>query len=478
MAIGTITFEQKPISTTVELPVITNWTPIIPYAVKQTSILDLFYFKFILEIRLTGAAGTLLGKIKQKQNPYETGTANVTAVFDIRDIVNTQLSTQVVDYNSTANTIHTLGGNDTAKIFSFNTSQLITVYVKAYQQFSESATASPSEDTSSTATSTLFYTPASLDLNVARGTTRLQDDAFDSYQLNGDKTLVLSDVRSSYSDVADLTGKFNTIRTTDYHTVGFLNGEDDFDCKGWYWQIKYYDSDDAQIGSTQELINNSTNGGAKPISSGTEVNSDMARLIYFGCGTANLQAYNDGGSNTHRPSNFPNWTYYTIKALDSSGGSAMSSIYYFIKDDDNCKGFEIRRLAWRNSLGCWDYFNFKMKSTQTLKIDRDSYETMMGEFSQDMYSYNNFEGGKKIRRTSAILSETINTDWITEEQAVFLENLMKATKVQLIENDYTTYTVPVLIKDTNFVKKTDVNNRLKIQYTFKIEYANPINTNS
>ena len=47
MAIGTITFEQKPISGTVELPVITNWTPIIPYAVKQTSIVDLFYFKFI-----------------------------------------------------------------------------------------------------------------------------------------------------------------------------------------------------------------------------------------------------------------------------------------------------------------------------------------------------------------------------------------------------------------------------------------------
>ena len=476
MAIGTITFEQKPISTTVELPVITNWTPIIPFAVKQTSIADLFYFKFILDIHLTDASGTLLGKIKQKQNPYETGTANVTAVFDIRDIVNTQLSTQVVDYNSTANTIHKLGSNDAAKIFSLNTSQLITVYVKAYQQFSESATASPSVDTSSTATSTLFYTPASLDLNVARGTTRLQDDAFDSYQLNGSAKQLLSDVTESYNSLIDKTVYHNVVRTNDYHTVGFLNGEDDFDCKGWYWQIKYYDSADAQIGSTQELINNNTNGGAKPISSGTEVNADTERLIYFGCGPKNLET--QSVVTAARPSNFTDWTYYTIKALDSSGGSAMSSIYYFIKDDDNCKGFEIRRLAWRNSLGCWDYFNFKMKSTQTLKIDRDSYETMIGEFSQDMYSYNNFEGGKKIRRTSVILSETINTDWITEEEAVFLENLIKATKVQLIENDYTTYTVPVLIKDTNFVKKTDVNNRLKIQYTFKIEYANPINTNS
>mgnify|MGYP003146962346 CR=1 FL=1 len=486
MAIGTITFEQKPISGTVELPVITNWTPIIPYAVKQTSIVDLFYFKFILEIRLTGAAGTLLGKIKQKQNPYETGTANVTAVFDIRDIVNTQLSTQVVDYNAVKNTIHTLGENDAAKIFSLNTSQLITVYVKAYQQFSESATASPSEDTSSTVNSTLFYTPASLDLNVTRGTTRLQLDAFDAYQLNSSVKQLLTDVNKSYNERAILTAPItnvyrNYVRTTDYHTVGFLNGEDDFDCQAWYWEIIYY-SKPGSVTGTHELVNDASNGGAKPISSGTEVNADTERLIYFGCGPANLEASTvtpaGGSSGDAKPSNNGSWTYYTIQGLNASSGTPKTDAYYFIKDDDNCKGFEIRRLAWRNSLGCWDYFNFKMKSTQTLKIDRDSYEAMMGEFSQDVYSYNNFEGGKKIRRTAAILSETINTDWITEEEAVFLENLMKATKVQLIENDYTTYTVPVLIKDTNFVKKTDVNNRLKIQYTFKIEYANPINTNS
>ena len=55
---------------------------------------------------------------------------------------------------------------------------------------------------------------------------------------------------------------------------------------------------------------------------------------------------------------------------------------------------------------------------------------------------------------------------------------MKATKVQIIENDFTTYTVPVLIKDSSFIKKTSANDRLQIQYTVRIEYANPVNTNS
>ena len=102
---------------------------------------------------------------------------------------------------------------------------------------------------------------------------------------------------------------------------------------------------------------------------------------------------------------------------------------------------------------------------------------MIGDFNRTKYSYNNFEGGKKVSRTTASLSETLNTDWITEDEAVLLENLMKATKVNIVENDYTTYTVPVLVTDTNFIKKTVANDKM-IKYTINIEYANPINTNS
>jgi hypothetical protein len=473
MAIGTISFQQVPVLDSAKRPAITNWTPIVPYSVRQTDISGLFYFKFILEVRITDASGTLLGKIKQKKSPAVTGTTNVTATFDLRDIVNTQLETQMADYDDTAKSIHTLGVNNIEKPFSQNTSQLLAIYVKAYQEYSSSATASPTVNASENDTSTLYYIPASLDLNADRSTTNFQGTGIEGYKLKDVSKRVFSDVASSYNSLVGITGYHNILRSTDYHTVGFLNGQTDFESLGWYWKVEYFNAS-GTMGSA-ELINDNSAGGAKPNTTGGEVNTDNERLIYLGCGAANLEAQDITAA---RPSAFSGWTYYTIQALDGSSGSVKSALYYFVRNDDNCKGFDIRRLGWRNSFGCWDYFNFTKKSTQTLKINRDNYQTMIGNFSDAIYSYNNFEGGKKVSRTSAVLSETLNTDWITEGEAILLENLMKATKVQIIANDYTTYTVPVLIKDSSFVKKTDVNDRLKIQYTIQIEYANPINTNS
>ena len=483
MAIGTISFQQEPVSSAGKRPVITNWTPIVPYAVEQTSISGLFYFKFILEIRITDASGTLLGKIKQKKSPAVTGTSNVTAIFDVRDIVNTQLETQVADYNDTTKSIHTLGVNDAAKPFSLNTSQILKIYVKAYQEYSESATASPTVNSSENDTSTLYYIPASLDLNADRSTTNFQGTGIEQYKLKDSSKKLLSDVTETSNapiiTSAVATGFHNIVRSTDYHTVGFLNGEDYFDGKAALFKIRYYNSAGTNLtssgGQTSEDLVQNGNGGANPITG--QVLTDSKLLIYFGCGPANLEAQSVNTDARPSDSGYSGWTYYTIQPM-TVAGAIVGELYYFVRNDDNCKGFDIRRLGWRNSFGCWDYFNFTKKSTQTLKINRDNYQTMIGNFSDAIYSYNNFEGGKKVSRTSAVLSETLNTDWITEDEAVLLESLMKATKVQIIANDYTTYTVPVLIKDSTFVKKTDVNDRLKIQYTIKIEYANPINTNS
>jgi tRNA C32,U32 (ribose-2'-O)-methylase TrmJ len=138
----------------------------------------------------------------------------------------------------------------------------------------------------------------------------------------------------------------------------------------------------------------------------------------------------------------------------------------------------VRRLGWRNSKGCYDYFNFKMKSTQTVQVSRNNYSTMLGDFSNTMYSYDNFARGKRTRQTTAMLRETLNTDWISEEETTLLESLLMSTNVNIIENADTTYTVPVMITDTNFVRKTVANEGVKIQYTINIEYANPLNTNS
>ena len=501
MGIGSISFEQEPVDTADKVPVITNWNPMIGYMLYQNDISGLFYFRLILEVRLDDASGTLIGKIKQRRNGYSEdnngATQRARAFFDLRQFVNTQLVNTVIDQNPTGDsgsqgipfqTIHKLGANnyDLAGgdkfIFSVNgdnrtdKTQVQTIYVKGYQQYSSSVSAIPSEETTPTVNDTLRYIAASLPLLTARDTDSdyIQGTAFQAYQGSSATDLFLSDVKEGTGEY-NISGLINYIQDTDYHTVAFLNDYGNFASDIDTLIIKYYDSSNSLIGSLQTIPQLAAYGGWTPLTSlGME---DKHRLLYFGCGAGNLEA--QSVVTAARPSNFANWAYYTVQGaggLDVSY-AARTKEYYFIKQDGSCKGFKVRRLAWRNSLGCYDYFNFKMKSTQTIEVTRNNYNTIMGRFNASKWYYNNTMRGKTTREVTAVLKETLNTDWITEDQAYLLEKLIMSTDVYIVENADTEFTQGVMVTDSSIVQKTVANDKM-IQYTIQIEYANNVNTNS
>ena len=486
MALGNITFAQEPVNTTSKVPVITNWTPLIGYMVYQDDISGLFYFKLILEVRLDDASGTLLAKIKQRRNGYSSDITNnrARAFFDLRDIVNSQLVDTVFDQNDTGvpfRTIHKVGVNTAAKPFSVNGdnttdgTQIQTIFVKAFQQYSSSASAIPAEDATPSVNDTLHYLQASLPLMTARSTDSdyVQSDAFNVYNVSSATDLFLSDLETSAGDY-NLSGYINYIQDTDYHTVAFLNDNANFDSDIDFIQVVYYDSSGSIINSAQYIANISANGGEAPTDGSL---TDAERLLYFGCGAGNLEAQSD--TTAARPSNNAGWAYYTIRGTGTATGTIAykTATYYFIKQDGSCKGYKVRRLAWRNSVGGYDYFNFKMKSTQTTNIERNNYSSMLGTFNKSKWRYNNTQRGKTTRQTTATLSEILNTDWITEQDANLLEKLIMSTDAYIVENADTDFTQAVMIKDSSFVKKTVANDKL-IKYTINIEYANPVNTNS
>lgn len=482
MALGNISFVQEPVGTSDQVPVITNWNPIVPYTAHQDDVSGLFYFKFILEIRLDNSTGTLLGKLKQRRNGNTTdiSTDKATAIFDVRDIANSQLYDTNADQNVPRASIHTLGANLATHPFSINNSQVITLYVKVYQEYSNDAGSSPAVNSSENDADTRRYIAASLPLERSRGTSDFQSNKFSAFKLDDNQARVLSDVQQSRASFPSGNLYRNYVQETDYHTIGFLNGykdgtTDEFNSKMRYVWIRYYDSNGSQIGSPQDLSNKNSAGGCKPAQTDGELSDDTERLLYVGVGPANLQAQSENTS--ARPSEFSGWAYYKVYGQDAAT-NVVSDSYYFIKQDASCKGFKVRRLAWRNSLGCFDYFNFKMKSTQKIDVTRNEYQTVLGNFNDSTYSYDNFERGKRVRSVSAVIKETINTDFICEEDAQLLEGLIMSTNVQIVENADTTYTVPVIITDKSIERKTVANDGVKIQYTFNIEYANPYNTNS
>lgn len=482
---------QEPVGSSAKVPVITNFTPIVPYVVLQDDISGKFYFKWIMEVRYTDSSGVLIAKVKQRRNGYQADVDNsperARTIFDVRNIVNSILEDTIVDQNATTKTIHKLGENVAAKIFSTNYNQLFHIYVKFYEEYATSADDIPAATPSSYLEDDRYYIAASLPLETTRGTDDFQTDAFGQYTQDGSSDYFLSDTPFMYNTMADTSGKrlTNYVQETDYHTVGFLNQESVFDSECKFFEIVYYTSAGAGISEKMYIENNQTNGGWVPTTDTSIENKH--RLLYFGCGPANLEgssvnATDTGGTSAGRakPSNNSGWSWYSVRGCTTNDETTTvykTYPYYFVKQEPNCKGYKVRRLAWRNSKGCYDYFNFTQKSVQTVEINRNDYSSIMGSFDDTMYTYSNVDRGKQTRQTEATLTEVLNTDFINDDQAELLESLMVSTNVQIVENDDTTFTVPVTITDKKFERKTIANDTL-IQYSITIEYANPINTNS
>ena len=499
-----LSFVQEPTNAADKVPVITNWNPVVGYMLYEPTISGLFYFKLVLEVYSElGTTDTMLvAKIKQRRNGFKDDNDGVTqrarAFFDLRSIVNSLLVDTVNDQNTTSapyKSIHLVGKNTTAKIYSHNgdntqyygdnsttKTQILGVRVKGYQNYSSSANTSPTDDTTGAVTDDLYYMAASLPLETARDTDTdyIQGTAFADYKTNSNDNLFLSDAAPTTDE--NLANKIrNYVQEDDYHTVAFLNDNSNFASNVDWIGILYYDSAGAQIGNAQFIANTNANGGSAPNS---ETNTNPERLVYFGCGPGNLQAstvdaFSSAGTSAGaaKPSNFSGWQYYIVSGRNSSFAN-MTTNYYFYKQSSSCKDFKVRRLAWRNSLGCYDYFNFNMKSSQSVKVERNTYSTLLGNYNDSVYTYEDWGRGKNTRQTTAVLEETLNTNWITEQDANLLENLIKSTRVEMIANADTSSTLPVMVTESSFARKTQANDGMKIQYTIKIQYANPLNTNS
>ena len=492
-----LSWQQYPVVETDKVPVLTNWTPLIGWMLYQSAVGSYFYHKLIVEVRLDDASGTLIAKIKQRRNGYSVDVAGnaARAFFDLRDIANSVLVDTVFDQNDSGQpfrAIHKVGKNTGTKPFSVNgdntndKTQIQLLHVKGYEEYSLSASASPQEYPGTSVTDVEFFTSASLPLMTTRDPDPdyIQSIAFNVFSLSSSTKRFLSDLEASATGTivgsATETNPGEVYRNYvqslgDYHTVGFLNGATDFNSECFKIQVTYYDGSN-QLTQNSFLNTDNDSGTDRGGKAPDAVTTDPQRILYFGCGTGNLTF--QSVHVTSRPNNANNagWTHYTIQALDDSDDAA-SALYYFINQDGSCKGFKIRRLAFRNSLGCYDYFNFKMKSTSTIEVTRDNYNSMLGTFNKSRWRYNNTQRGKTTRQTTAILKETLQTDWISEQDANLLEKLVYSTDVYILENLDTDFTEGVVITDSSFVKKTVANDKL-IQYTINIEYANPINTNS
>ena len=213
-----------------------------------------------------------------------------------------------------------------------------------------------------------------------------------------------------------------------------------------------------------------TNIDAKGGSQSFKTNS-YNYLQYVGIFPANLRAV-------------PSWetafaagtiAYYTVQAKNLAGDT-VSDTYTINIICPNLKGYEGIRLTWLNQWGTWDYYTFTMKSTRTTSAKRIPYQQQGGTWNESTFKIKGWKGGKKNFRVNSTEKIKINTDFVTEDEGAWFEELINSSEVYMLNglqddmsNTITNkYVEPVVLTTSSYVKKTIANDKL-MQYTFEIE---------
>ena len=379
-------------------------------------------------------------------------------------VVHNSTSTYFSQYNGTdysETTPHTIHQIDD---FSTNRNSVRFFTVRFNVEAADSATGNVTQQYSSNTTvdDFLMYNGVLYDTDILN----LDSNGRFGYNL-GDAGFVMNSSTDSFLTNAPKT---QYVRTTDYLTLGFIN-QYDYDFRVGVSglavpSIKYITIDFQYNGgsvlNTTKTINASSGGHSGYMS------DSNVKLQYAGVGTANLV----GGGIT-LPAN---WDYYTITAKDS-GSNVCSDAYYFYNQEEDCKGFETIRLTWLNKFGVWDYYNFTKKSIRSFNTKRKSYTQITGTWNESKFRLNGHSGGKKNYNSSISEKIKLNTDYITEAEAVWLEELFISNDVYILEQSSTDsatqgymrkYIQPATITNSTHTRKTKANDRL-IQYTFEVE---------
>lgn len=199
--------------------------------------------------------------------------------------------------------------------------------------------------------------------------------------------------------------------------------------------------------------------------------TDRDQFLRLSVGTYQLTAI-PSGSVTVVTGTYPIITAavksYTVH-LRSTANAILSESFTFNIVDGNCKYTNIR-LHFMNRLGKMDSFNFPLVSRTKLTNERKLYQQPLGQRTGATYGYTAADRGLTQFFNRSKESIHIISDWLTNSEAAWLEELFNSPAVYM-QTDSSTL-VAMTVSGNSMEIKENENGEL-INYEFDIDYANP-----
>ena len=144
-----------------------------------------------------------------------------------------------------------------------------------------------------------------------------------------------------------------------------------------------------------------------------------------------------------------NYEYYDVTIKNSSNQSVSETIRIYT-GQDICSKYSPIRFKFMNNYGKYDYFTFTNAKTKTTAIKRNTFKSNPNDWSGVNYNYNRMSRGVVQYETILDDTITIQSDWITEAESAWLEQLVTSPDVYIYEG---ANLVSVNITDSSYATK-------------------------
>ncbi len=271
--------------------------------------------------------------------------------------------------------------------------------------------------------------------NAVRQPEEWQRDFESEYVMTSNQKF-LSAYETAYD--SNLTEKF-PIYIDDWATLDILIATGSFTTlPDLVVKYAYYDS------------SNSLLGGDEVVASG--VNSTLRWTIPTG--TKNIVDIGGNGASYISAGTLDH--YKVSMYLGNGAGSQLISDVFNYQIIPDCRPYDVVRLAFLNKLGGFDYWNFNLVSRFTSNIDRTQINRSFLKNDNK-----NLKRGRDVIYSKAVENWTINSDFLTDDQALFIRELVESSDVYIITEGSSQ---PVVITDSNWQFKSGLLDGY-VQYT-------------
>lgn len=409
-------------------------------------------FQFICDVRDTN--DVLIQRLKQQPNPSDK------AVFNVGQILTSQLT---VDTPWTTTQIYNnISGAAEYKIV-FGEEYANTVYStpQLYNGITNSVTGSPALSSSNS----LYVINGLVEPNSG-------DWNWDSSSFYVESVTPNVGINNLYGGLT-LCNRTQSISNEDYHTITMLNGNlnglpnssSAWDC--YMAQISVYSS--SVLVDQTDLYNITTSGGG-PRQNITQLWSDAYTSQSFHTKKQHWAA----GPKNWPSTDFSDWDEYTLTFYPQQAPNQPNLNYvldsYLFKKQQPCQ-YGRERFTWKNQLGGWDYYNFTMAQAKQTEIERIEYTQTQVAYNTNTnsvpYTYN--RRGNKQLVNKLVETKQANTDWLTQQESDWLEELFYSTDVYVQSGSQY---IPVTIIDTQVISKTNPRTQKTFQYQINYRVAN------